>query len=141
MDKNDQAQWLLLSSLVVSFGIVALLLLLNTAALAGHSSIESAMDFPKNQIRDLRTISVDEARIIGSETSANFTTEADRLLHFGENYTRFVKDTINLYERQGTIVDITCTPLIDGSAVLGKIDIFYNDGNTMYMVTQTVGLW
>jgi hypothetical protein len=141
MEKNDQAQWLLLSALVVSFGIIALLLLLNTAVLVGHSSIESVMDFPKNQIRDLRNVSIAEAIIIGGEVSANTNDESDRMLYFDDNYTRYVNEMASIYERHGAIVDIKCTPYVNGSVVEGLVEVFYNDGNTIYMLNQTVNLW
>jgi hypothetical protein len=143
MNGNDHAQWLLLSSIVVSFGIVALLLLLNTAMLAGHSSLESAMDFPKNQLRDLRSTSLEEAVIIGNETSNLYNSDQDRRDHFQLKYEKYVNDMKGLYERHGAIVNISCSLYNDtGVSTFGVVQLAYYDGNTVYLENKlTEKLW
>jgi hypothetical protein len=62
--ENRKAQWLLSSAVVVSIGVVAPLL--NTAMLAGHSSFGSITDFPKNDIRDLKSMALEQVAVIGN---------------------------------------------------------------------------
>jgi hypothetical protein len=139
---NDRAQWLLLSSVVVSFGIVALLLLLNTAMLSGHASIESIMDFPKDKIRDLRSISLTEATIIGKDVSTEFDgAGTDKAGNFSVRYDKYVSDVKGLYERQGTVVDVTHSLHANAGSMYANIRIAFYNGNTIYMENQTVKVW
>ena len=143
MKDNDQAQWLLLSSVVVSFGIVALLLLLNTAMLAGHSSIESVTDFPLNPIRDLRSLSLEQATLIGNESSLLYPDNAARTDDFVKKYDNFTSQIRDLYQRGSAIASVTCQvlpPDVNGHTY-AIINIAYYDGNTIYIENQTELLW
>ena len=69
--RDDEGQWLLLSAIVAAVGLGVIMILLNTAALNGHSSIISIGSFPKNDIRDLRSIAVQEAVILSGDINDN----------------------------------------------------------------------
>jgi len=53
---NDNAQWLILLALIISFGIFFLAYLVNQSMLVGQSTAESVLEFPKNDIQNIRSI-------------------------------------------------------------------------------------
>ena len=67
---NDNAEWILLMGLIVSFAIIFLAILLNLSVQTGQTASESVAEFPKSQIRDLRAELTDAA--IASENAAGF---------------------------------------------------------------------
>jgi hypothetical protein len=136
MWKNDRAQWLLLSAIVVSIGVVALLLLLNTAMLSGHSSLGSSVDFPKNEIRDLKNLAVEQANIIGNETRNTHDLPA-----FAASYSKFATDIAHFYERQGAIANIESQVDTSLGYPVVWLKIYYYDGDTIYRENTTVQMW
>lgn len=53
---NDNAQWMILLALIISFGIFFLAFLINQSMLVGQSTAESVLEFPKNDIQNIRSI-------------------------------------------------------------------------------------
>ncbi|MFZ1128020.1 hypothetical protein [Methanoregula sp.] len=53
---NEDAQWIVLMGFVVSFSLFFLAMVLNQSTVVGQTTAESVLDFPKNDIRDLRTV-------------------------------------------------------------------------------------
>ena len=51
---NDDAQWIVLMGFIVSFSFFFLAMILNQSMVVGQTTAESVLDFPKNDIRDLR---------------------------------------------------------------------------------------
>jgi hypothetical protein len=145
LDGTD-GQWLLLSAVVVSIGLGALVLLLNMAILSGHSSTQSVMSFPKNQIRDLRYTCVSEAAAIGKGINMD-SSIVDKTDTFNASYSRFVFETAAYYSRHGTLADIDFLPQSLYNESLGQVkitnvtlNILFNDGTTTYTENTTVGI-
>lgn len=131
----DSAQWLLLSAVIVSIGLGALILLLNAAILTGHSSVQSITSFPKDELRNLHTISVNEAAIIGQDINSGPGSKQVKMDQFNESYKRFVNETNRLYVRKGALINLTCYPEFDDmttSISNASINITYYDGTTYY---------
>jgi hypothetical protein len=56
---NDDAQWIVLMGFLVSFGFFFLALVLNQSTVVGQTTAESVIEFPKNDIRDMRSVIID----------------------------------------------------------------------------------
>lgn len=53
---NDDAQWIILMGFLVSFSFFFLALLINQSTVVGQTTAESVIEFPKNDIRDVKSI-------------------------------------------------------------------------------------
>jgi len=53
---NDNAQWMILLALIISFSIFFLAFLINQSMLVGQSTAESVLEFPKTDIQNIRSI-------------------------------------------------------------------------------------
>lgn len=52
---NDRAQWIVLMGLLVSIALIFLATVINESALVGQTTAESTLDFPKADIKDVRS--------------------------------------------------------------------------------------
>jgi len=106
---NDDAQWIILMGFLVSFSFFFLALVINQSTVVGQTTAESVIEFPKNDIRDIR-------EVIGkSINTKNFDV---------------VKADIEVLSmnRKGSVVDYT--NFTAGSATY--IQIHYNNGVSEY---------
>jgi hypothetical protein len=114
---------------LVSFSFFFLALVINQSTLVGQSTAESVIEFPKNDIRDIRQVIIEHAQNNGRITD---------LIH---------NDTINIaLIREGAVVDyslnlagIPANPL-DHPRDTDKNNysiIHYNNGVTAYNETWT----
>jgi hypothetical protein len=53
---NDEAQWIVLMGFLVSFSLFFLALIINQSTVVGQTTAESVIEFPKNDIRDVRHV-------------------------------------------------------------------------------------
>jgi len=53
---NDDAQWIVLMGFLVSFSLFFLALVINQSTVVGQTTAESVIEFPKNDIRDVRHV-------------------------------------------------------------------------------------
>jgi len=53
---NDDAQWIVLMGFLVSFSFFFLALVINQSTIVGQTTAESVIEFPKNDIRDVRHV-------------------------------------------------------------------------------------
>jgi hypothetical protein len=53
---NDDAQWIILMGLLVSFSFFFLAIIINQSTVVGQTTAESVIEFPKNDIRDTRQV-------------------------------------------------------------------------------------
>ena len=92
---NDDAQWIVLMGFLVSFSFFFLALVINQATVVGQTTAESVIEFPKNDIRDVR-------HVIGeSVNSSNFYMVKDDITVLSMNrkssvvgYSNFTADNI-----------------------------------------------
>lgn len=135
LSRDDSGQWILLSGVIIAVGLIVLMLLLNTAMLTGHSSTESAMSFPKNDIRDLTSGSRQEAMVlaINLNNDPSFIDGDSRITNFTTSYNKFKTDMITVYTARGAVIDIQCTPYLSGKLIdHAVINVSYDNGNTKY---------
>ncbi len=53
---NDDAQWIILMGFLVSFSFFFLAFVINQSTVVGQTTAESVIEFPKNDIRDVRHV-------------------------------------------------------------------------------------
>ena len=56
---NDDAQWIVLMGFIVSFSLFFLALMLNQSTIVGQTTAEAVSEFPKEDIRGVRTMIID----------------------------------------------------------------------------------
>ena len=106
---NDDAQWIILMGFLVSFSFFFLALIINQSTIVGQTTAESVIEFPKNDIRDVR-------QVIGqSVIDPNLPMIRDDITNLSIN-------------RKGSVVNYT--NLTNGGATY--IRIHYNNGVTEY---------
>mgnify|MGYP001218930174 CR=1 FL=1 len=60
---NEEAQWIVLMGFVVSFSFFFLAMILNQSTVVGQTTAESVLEFPKNDIRDVRSVIIESVRL------------------------------------------------------------------------------
>lgn len=115
--KHDEAQWIVMLGLIISFAILFLALVINQSILVGQTTAESALEFPKSDILELKS----QIREIKKDTD---TVYWDDLI-----------DDITLIslQRKGALVEIVYNPNPQ------PWQIHYNNGVTEY--TETIVHW
>jgi len=66
---SDDAQWIVMMGFVVSLSFFFLALLLNQSTVVGQTTAESVLDFPKNDIRDVRSVMIQSAELLNATTN------------------------------------------------------------------------
>ncbi len=110
---HDEAQWIVMLGLIISFAILFLALVINQSILVGQTTAESALEFPKSDILDLKN----QIREIKDSDVAY----RDDLIN---------DITLISIQRKGALVDIIYNP---------TWQIHYNNGVTEY--TETIVHW
>jgi hypothetical protein len=106
---NDDAQWIILMGFLVSFAFFFLALVINQSTVVGQTTAESVIEFPKNDIQDVRWVireSVDHPNL---------------------DITRNDITNLSIY-RKGSVVNYTYITGGDEPRIL----IHYNNGVTEY---------
>jgi hypothetical protein len=112
---NDDAQWIILMGFLVSFSFFFLALVINQSTVVGQTTAESVIEFPKNDIRDVR-------HVIGeSVNSSNFNLVKDDI-------------TVLSMQRKSSVVDYS-NFTADNTTY---IQIHYNNGVTEYNENWTL---
>lgn len=120
---NEDGQWIVLMGLLTALGLFFLALIINQSALVGQTTAEGVLEFPKNDIRDLRLAIFDYYDDYGELTLL-------QQQHYVEDIVR-----ISL-ERKNAVVYFWDGPQQDVSGrMLRPITIHYNNGVTEYHET------
>jgi len=112
---NDDAQWIILMGFIVSFSLFFLAIVINQSTVVGQTTAESVIEFPKNDIRDIRSVIIQ---------SASFSSTDQILIH------RDI-EAISM-SRKSAIVNWTNTTAISCVADYSCMQIHYNNGVTEY---------
>ncbi|MBP7411812.1 hypothetical protein [Methanoculleus sp. 10] len=116
---NEEGQWIVLMGLLVAVALFFLALIINQSALVGQTTAEGVLEFPKNDIRDLREAVFDYVKEFG---------DADNAVR---------EDIIAIsLERKNAVVSFTVNQKMDVSGHwLHPVEIHYNNGVTVYNET------
>lgn len=106
---NNDAQWIVLMGFIVSFSFFFLALVINQSTVVGQTTAESVIEFPKNDIRDVR-------QVIIQSVDLNNDVEKNDIKVLSMN-------------RKGSVVNYS---YLIGSDGIMYIQIHYNNGVTEY---------
>ena len=138
LKENTEGQWILLSGLVIAITLVIVAVLLNQVNISGYYASNAALEFPKEDIRELTTqtrLTTNQAyeKAVLLNQSSNQTTE---------QITTSLIQSYNsqlslLYASHGKAVDIelsnfTYGPNNSTEIVNVWVNITYDDGTTFY---------
>ena len=115
---KDDAQWIVLMGFVVSFALFFIAILINQSTVVGQTTAEAVSEFPKTDIREVRSM------IIESEF---LTNNEDK-----ENVQRAIRN-LSL-SRHNAVVNFSSNRP-GGSDPYTYIEIHYNNGVTAYNET------
>ncbi|HTX43668.1 MAG TPA: hypothetical protein VMC61_02980 [Methanocella sp.] len=146
MQKDDSGQFIILMSIVVAIGMVVLLVLLNQSLMAGHSSSESIMSFPKDDIREFRAETVEEASGIVADVNANNSLNGiQRQANFNGSFNRYIGEVKDLYAENGAVVDVSYSSTVNASNLsiyqlinTTTLNMYYSNGETTYNETTNL---
>ncbi len=114
---NEEGQWIVLMGLLVAVALFFLALIVNQSALVGQTTAEGVLEFPKNDIRDLREAVFD---CVGE---------------FGDDGNDVQQDIIKIaLERKNAVVSFKADKIRgdDGDGPQYRVAIHYNNGVTVY---------
>lgn len=105
---NEDAQWIIMMGFIVSLSFFFLAVIINQSTLVGQTTAESVIEFPKNDVRDVRSVILE---------IPSYTIPGDQ--------DRIYSDITNIsMNRQGAIISYTI--------VGNQLIIHYNNGVTQY---------
>ena len=107
---NDDAQWIILMGFLVSFSFFFLAMVINQSTVVGQTTAESVIEFPKNDIRDVRGV------IISSMNVTNPGVVRDDI-------------TVISLSRKNAVISYTSPQIEDNHTV---INMHYNNGVTEF---------
>jgi hypothetical protein len=111
---NEDAQWIILMGFLISFSFFFLAIIINQSTVVGQTTAESVIEFPKNDIRDLRQVVMQAVDVPYPD---NLTVQNDI--------------TVLSINRKGSVVYYK--PTVSGNET--HILIHYNNGVTEYNET------
>jgi hypothetical protein len=113
---KDDAQWIVLMGFIVSFSLFFLAIVINQSTVIGQTTAESVAEFPKNDIRGVREMIIQD-------------TLMDVMVDGRANQTNVKNDIKTLaLSRQNTVVDFSNTT----SNGYTHGEILFNNGVTVY---------
>lgn len=152
MTKDDSGQFLLLTSIVVAIGLVILLIYMNQSSVAGHASSESIMNFPKNDIRELKLETVNQAYFtavdVNNDPSVSSLGGQGRENEFNASFNKYIAEVKSTYLEKGARINITnmgCsfnsseTPA-NQTLKVANVTIYYDDSETSYNEFDSVNI-
>jgi hypothetical protein len=121
---NTEGQWIVMMGFLVSLGIFFLAIIISQSTLVGQTTAEGVLEFPKNDIQDLRHIILELEKFNRTPTSlsgcGNCTGNISQEI-----------ELISLY-RKSAIVNITIPQCSGGPPQQRDVKIHYNNGVTVY---------
>ena len=122
---NEEGQWIVLMGLLVALGLFFLALVINQSVIVGQTTAEGVIEFPKNDIRDLR------------EAVSDYVRDYEDLRDKG--YDDDVRDDIIAIslERKNAVVNfsVDSNQIEISGHLYHPVEIHYNNGVTEYHET------
>jgi hypothetical protein len=132
---NAEGQWIIMMGFLVSLGIFFLAVIISQSTLVGQTTAEGVLEFPKNDIQDLRHDILEVESF--ERTHCPAATGCQGIM---DNITQEIKQ-ISLY-RKSAIVNYTFTPspwTCSGTGGGSRVmNIHYDNGVTVYDEATTI---
>jgi hypothetical protein len=129
---NAEGQWIIMMGFLVSLGIFFLAIIISQSTLVGQTTAEGVLEFPKNDIQDLRhdILKVENFNRTPMPSIPGCGNCTDHILQEIQQ--------ISLY-RKSAIVSFTLNPLsCDNGAGKRVVSIHFNNGVTVYDENTTI---
>lgn len=127
---SDDAQWIVMIAFLVSIAMFFLALVINQSTLVGQTTAEGVLEFPKNDIQDLRS----EVFAISNQWPANISEATASQITMMNAMTQDIQ-ALSLY-RKNSVVKFTMVDKTEYNGVWRRpITIYYNNGVTTYNET------
>lgn len=131
---NREGQWIIMMGFLVSLGIFFLAVVISQSTLVGQTTAEGVLEFPKNDIQDLRQNLIELEKFERERVSELSPQTQERIM------TNITKDisTISLYRKSANVwynFSSFSTPCAPGKRT---VNIHYNNGVTVYNETTSV---
>lgn len=105
---DTHGQWIALSGLTISLSLIVVAVLINQAAITGYYSSHAAIEFPKNQIRELATETQDNAKIAAHLAwMINNSSNETVLSNFSAIISNYGSQVNTIYAVHGQTVNVT----------------------------------
>ena len=123
---KDGGQWIIMMGFLVSLGIFFLAIVISQSTLVGQTTAEGVLEFPKNDIQDLRHDVLQIERVYHDPVYCNLNNKM--------NLTGDLEDIKQLYlVRKNAIVNVTLTCDYDQcDSTCKEVIIHFNNGVTEY---------
>ncbi|HDQ08273.1 MAG TPA: hypothetical protein ENN44_05790 [Methanoculleus sp.] len=128
---DDEGQWIVLMGVVVATGMFILAIIINQAPMVGQSTSEAVLEFPKNEIQDIRYHLAPLAQLDNSSESNKTIDRAKkdmRALSMARN------NAVMYFETNST------TNMADLFYRYNRLTIRYNNGVTEYYEEHLVSV-
>jgi len=131
---NDEGQWIVMMGFLVAIGMFMLAIIVSQAPLVGQTTAESVIEFPKNEVQDLR------GKLVSMVSTSPTGTLQERfrgdmaLLSMSRN------NAIATYSIDGDNWTTSGTST-ETNYIYHIIDIHYNNGITDYNENLTTFQW
>jgi len=109
---NDEGQWIILMAFIISITIFFLALIANQSTLVGKTTAEAVLDFPKNDIQDLKHEILRIREVYATENPNDFNDAIQKIA----------------IAKKSSILHYS----IDTSDISLKTQIYFNNGITEY---------
>jgi len=144
---REEGQWIVLMGFMVSLGIFFLALIINQSTIVGQTTAEGVLEFPKNDVQDVRTQVLDLARNTSAWWDLESATNPDpagdgyhvRMAEDIENLSQYRKNAIARYS-----IGNYCDEAQFGACEPGEVSyarvvtIHYNNGVFEYDETTNL---
>lgn len=118
---KDDAQWIVLMGFIVSFSLFFIAIVLNQSTVVGQTTAEAVLEFPKNDLREVRDVVIQSA----------YMNDEGGLFNNKTNVQNDIR-TLSM-SRQNAVVSVSNTT--SGSFTYGEIH--YNNGVMAYSESWT----
>ena len=122
---NDDAQWIVLMGFMVSFSLIFLGIVINQSTVVGQTTAEGVLEFPKNDILNVRSAILQSSMLQSSQIAPASLTDVQNDI---SSIAMSRKNAIVSYK-------VSCQEPLDPYCVSKIIDIHYNNGVTVYNET------
>ena len=148
---DTYGQWIALSGLTISLSLIVVAVLINQATITGYYSSHAAIEFPKNQIRELATETQINAKIAAQIAwTLNNSNNETVLTNFSAIISNYSSQVNTIYAVHGQTVNVTLFNYYRTEDVFGYssnipifnstnhtidriwLNISYDDGTTRY---------
>ena len=115
---NQKGQWIILSGLILTLGLVSLVILLNQAMSAGYKVSVAETDFASREITEIYEETVRTAKLLKGDNGS--------MKYFADNISK-------VYASHGVFLEITAT---NQSSNIANLNLHYYDGKVNFSLSD-----